>query len=73
MFADAEEKGEVKAEDVTFNLFEDLGKRKVALSRELAGKLDVNRDGKVDYAEFKLLFGGWLEEKITQGIAAALT
>jgi len=72
MFADADDK-EVKAEDVTATMFEDLTKRKVGLSRELAGRLDINKDGKVDYAEFKLLFGGWLEEKITEGIAAALT
>lgn len=72
MFADADEK-EVKVEDVTERMFDDLGKRKAGLVRELAGKLDVNKDGKVDYAEFKLLFGAWLEEKITEGIAAALT
>jgi len=71
MFADADDK-EVKADDVAAGIFEDLGKRKAALTRELAGKLDVNRDGKVDYAEFKLLFGGWLEDKITEGIASAL-
>jgi len=72
MFADADDK-EVKADDVAAGIFDDLGKRKAALTRELAGKLDVNKDGKVDYAEFKLLFGGWLEDKITEGIAAALT
>jgi Ca2+-binding EF-hand superfamily protein len=72
MFADADDK-EIKAEDVTDGMFDDLKKRKVGLARELAGKLDVNKDGKVDYAEFKLLFGSWLEEKLTEGIAAALT
>jgi len=72
MFADADEKSEIKAEDVGATIFTDLSKRKVALSRELAGKLDVNKDGKVDYAEFKLLFGAWIEEKITEGIALAL-
>jgi len=73
MFRDADEK-EVKVEDVSSGLFEDLsGKRKAGLIRELAGKLDVNKDGKVDYAEFRLLFGNWLEHKLTEGIAAALT
>jgi len=71
MFADADDK-EVKVEDVSASIFEDISKRKVGLVRELAGKLDVNKDGKVDYAEFKLLFGGWLQEKITEGIASAL-
>jgi len=71
MFADAEDK-EVKVEDVSAGIFEDISKRKAGLIRELKGKLDINKDGKVDYAEFKLLFGGWLEDKITEGIAAAL-
>jgi Ca2+-binding EF-hand superfamily protein len=72
MFADADDK-EIKAEDVTEIMFADLTRRKEGLARELAGKLDVNRDGKVDYAEFKLLFAQWLEDKITEGIAGALT
>jgi Ca2+-binding EF-hand superfamily protein len=70
MFREADEK-EVKVEAVTEDLFGVVGnpKRQQALVRELAGRLDVNKDGKVDYAEFKLLFSSWLEEKITEGIA----
>jgi hypothetical protein len=73
MFQDAktDEKTEVKAADVSEEIFRDLQKRKEGLVRELSGRLDVNKDGKVDYAEFKLLFANWFESKIQEGIRNA--
>jgi Ca2+-binding EF-hand superfamily protein len=72
IFNDSDAKNEVKAETVTAKIFEALSTRKAALARELVSRLDRNHDGRVDYAEFKALFGAWLEEKIVEGIAAAL-
>jgi len=72
MFQDAkDEKTEVKAADVSEEIFRDLQKRKEGLVRELAGRLDINKDGKVDYPEFKLLFANWFESKIQDGIRNA--
>jgi hypothetical protein len=72
MFNDVDAKNEVKVDVVTAKIFEHLSSKKPALIRELTSKLDANRDGKVDYAEFKASFGGWLEEKIVEGIAVAI-
>jgi len=62
----------LKADDVSAAIFQDLSKRKDALVRELSAKLDVNKDGKVEYAEFKLLFANWFAGKLQEGIAHAL-
>jgi len=67
-----DEKQELKAGDVADTIFADLQKRKDALVREISSKLDINKDGKVDFSEFKLLFAKWFEEKLQEGIRNAL-
>jgi len=47
-------------------------KRVKHLTRECIGRLDKNRDGKIDWNEFKMLFPAWLNEKIEEGLEAAL-
>jgi len=49
-----------------------LLKRVKHLTRECIGRLDKNRDGKIDFNEFKNLFPTWLNEKIEEGLEAAL-
>lgn len=71
MFNEVDAKSELKVETVTAKIFENLVARKPALARELVSRLDRNHDGKVDYAEFKAAFAGWVEEKIVDGIASA--
>jgi len=56
-----------------------LGRRVVAnirkqtkgLARELLGRLDTNRDGRIDKSEFQVLFPAWFERKILDGLRGA--
>jgi Ca2+-binding EF-hand superfamily protein len=74
MFAEAnkEQKSEVKPDSVADEIFKSLQKGRDAVVRELVAKLDINKDGKVDFPEFRLLFANWFANKIQDGIRVAL-
>jgi len=49
-------------------VLESLKKKIKGLTRQLLGRLDKNKDGKVDKAEFTVLFPSWFEKIVTEGI-----
>jgi len=57
-----------KHERLSRNVVKDLKKRTSTLARELIGRMDVNKDGKIDKSEFTVLFPAWFERKILEGI-----
>jgi len=57
-----------KHERLSRNVVQDLKKRTSTLARELIGRMDVNKDGKIDKSEFTVLFPAWFERKILEGI-----
>jgi len=52
-------------------VLDELKKKLKPVTRQLLGRLDKNKDGKVDKAEFTVLFPGWFEKIVTETIRAA--
>jgi len=52
-------------------VLENLKKKVKPITRQLLGRLDKNKDGKIDKAEFTVLFPGWFEKIVTDGIREA--
>jgi hypothetical protein len=67
------EKKDIKKEgaDLPKRVLESIKKKVGSASKSLIGKLDRNRDGKVDKAEFTVLFPGWFEKQVRDGIRAS--
>jgi len=52
-------------------VLDELKKKLKPVTRQLLGRLDKNKDGKIDKAEFTVLFPGWFEKIVTETIRAA--
>jgi len=52
-------------------VLDELKKKLKPVTRQLLGRLDKNKDGKVDKAEFTVLFPGWFEKIVTEMIRAS--
>jgi len=65
-----EEKGQPAAapKEVTLQVFGGIKKQVKSSAKQLLGRLDKNKDGKIDKQEFTVLFPRWLEKKIQEGI-----
>jgi len=52
-------------------VLEGVKKKVKGETKKLIGRLDKNKDGKIDKAEFTTLFPSWFEKQITEGIRGA--
>jgi len=50
------------------SVLDGLKKRVKSATKSLLGRLDKNKDGKIDKAEFTVLFPAWFNDQITDGI-----
>jgi len=59
------------ASHLSKKVLESLKKKIKPVTRQLLGRLDKNKDGKIDKAEFTVLFPAWFEKIVTEGIREA--
>jgi len=70
---DNKEKKDITKEgaDLPRRVLEAIKKKVKSASKSLIGRLDRNRDGKIDKSEFTVLFPGWFEKQVREGIRAS--
>jgi len=66
-----EEKKVVDKKQLSKKVLSDVQKQVKAAAKSLLGQLDKNKDGKIDKAEFVVLFPRWLEREVAKGIRGA--
>jgi len=58
----------VDKKQLSKKVLSDVQKQVKAAAKSLLGQLDKNKDGKIDKAEFVVLFPRWLEREVAKGI-----